>query len=46
MEVLRVMVDCDGDSLLYLVRPKGPACHTGNRSCFFRELDSLPSGNP
>jgi phosphoribosyl-AMP cyclohydrolase len=46
MEVLRVMADCDGDALLYLVRPKGPACHTGNRSCFFRELDSLPSGNP
>jgi phosphoribosyl-AMP cyclohydrolase len=46
MEVLKVMVDCDGDALLYLVRPKGPACHTGNRSCFFRELDSLPSGNP
>jgi phosphoribosyl-AMP cyclohydrolase len=46
MEVLRVMVDCDGDALLYLVRPKGPACHTGNRSCFFRELDSLPSRNP
>jgi phosphoribosyl-AMP cyclohydrolase len=46
MEVLRVMVDCDGDALLYLVRPKGPACHTGNRSCFFRELDSLQSGNP
>lgn len=46
MEVLKVMVDCDGDALLYLVRPKGPACHTGNRSCFFRELDSLRSGNP
>jgi phosphoribosyl-AMP cyclohydrolase len=46
MEVLRVMVDCDGDALLYLVRPKGPACHTGSWSCFFRELDSLPSGNP
>ena len=46
MEVLRVMVDCDGDALLYLVRPKGPACHTGNRSCFFRELDSFPSGDP
>jgi len=46
MEVLKVMVDCDGDSLLYLVRPKGPACHTGNRSCFFRELEFRPSGGP
>ncbi len=46
MEVLKVMVDCDGDALLYVVRPKGPACHTGNRSCFFRELELRPSGNP
>ena len=46
MEVLKVMVDCDGDSLLYVVRPKGPACHTGNRSCFFRELGLRPSGSP
>ncbi len=42
MEVLRVMVDCDGDALLYLVRPKGPACHTGSRSCFFRDLEARP----
>jgi phosphoribosyl-AMP cyclohydrolase len=33
-EVLDVRVDCDGDAVLLLVRPAGPACHTGLRSCF------------
>ncbi|MBM6906682.1 phosphoribosyl-AMP cyclohydrolase [Collinsella tanakaei] len=32
-------VDCDADTLLVLVDSPGPACHTGNRSCFFRTLD-------
>ena len=32
-------VDCDADTLLALVDSPGPACHTGNRSCFFRSLD-------
>ncbi len=29
-------VDCDGDTLLALVEPQGPACHTGERTCFHR----------
>ncbi len=33
-EVLQVKVDCDGDTVLYVVRQTGPACHLGNRSCF------------
>jgi len=38
MEVREVWVDCDGDTLLLRVDPAGPACHTGQRSCFFRRL--------
>jgi phosphoribosyl-AMP cyclohydrolase / phosphoribosyl-ATP pyrophosphohydrolase len=30
--------DCDGDAILALVEPAGPACHTGERSCFYRQL--------
>jgi phosphoribosyl-ATP pyrophosphohydrolase/phosphoribosyl-AMP cyclohydrolase len=33
--------DCDGDAIVALVEPTGPACHTGQRSCFYR---SLPDG--
>ena len=33
-------LDCDGDTLLVLVDPAGPACHTGSRTCFFRSLDA------
>ena len=36
-QALRALrVDCDGDALLALVEPAGPACHTGERSCFHR----------
>ena len=35
-------VDCDGDTLLLKVKPDGPACHTGETSCFFRPLEGLP----
>ncbi|PSP71832.1 phosphoribosyl-AMP cyclohydrolase [Halobacteriales archaeon SW_12_67_38] len=38
-EIAEVRVDCDGDSLLYLVDQAGGACHTGYRSCFYRTLD-------
>ena len=38
MHVREIRVDCDGDTLLVLVDPAGPACHTGQRSCFYRGL--------
>jgi phosphoribosyl-AMP cyclohydrolase len=34
--VVEVRVDCDADTLLILVNPAGAACHTGERSCFYR----------
>jgi len=36
--VVEVKLDCDGDTLLYVVEPRGPACHTGENSCFFTSL--------
>ena len=35
-EVVSVRYDCDCDALLLTVRQSGPACHTGNKSCFYR----------
>jgi len=34
MRVTALATDCDGDALLYMVRPAGPACHEGTRTCF------------
>ncbi len=39
--VVELRIDCDGDTLLLLVDPAGPACHTGAVSCFFRTLDEF-----
>jgi phosphoribosyl-ATP pyrophosphohydrolase/phosphoribosyl-AMP cyclohydrolase len=36
--VVEVRYDCDGDALLVRVKPAGPACHTGERTCFYRKL--------
>jgi len=38
--VEEIRADCDGDSLLVRVHQVGAACHTGERSCFFREVDA------
>ena len=39
LNVHEIRVDCDADTLLLSVDPAGPACHTGNVSCFYRELE-------
>lgn len=39
LRVEEIRVDCDQDALELCVRPEGPACHTGARSCFYRRLD-------
>jgi phosphoribosyl-ATP pyrophosphohydrolase/phosphoribosyl-AMP cyclohydrolase len=38
-KVISIALDCDGDALLVKVEPRGPACHTGRQSCFFRSLE-------
>ncbi len=42
--VKRLLFDCDADTLLVIVDSVGPACHTGHRSCFYREV-KLPAGD-
>lgn len=47
--VVDLRLDCDGDALLVRVNPKGPACHTGERSCFFRgaqDVEAAKSKEP
>ena len=38
LKLKQLRLDCDGDAIVALVEPTGPACHTGERSCFYREL--------
>lgn len=42
LRVKAIRADCDGDTLLLLVEPNGPACHTGANSCFFQSLTPNP----
>ena len=37
-QVIEVKVDCDADTLLIRVHPAGPACHTGEQTCFYRNI--------
>jgi len=39
--VIEVRADCDADTLLIRVNPAGPACHTGNQTCFYRHVETL-----
>lgn len=38
-KVDEILFDCDADTLLIRVKPMGPACHTGERTCFYRSLE-------
>jgi phosphoribosyl-AMP cyclohydrolase len=40
MQVQNIRVDCDADSLLLLVEASGPACHTGERTCFHQSVET------
>ncbi len=41
MKIHSILVDCDQDTLLLLVTPNGPACHTGATTCFYRNLEEI-----
>ena len=38
--VVKITTDCDQDAIVIQVNPKGPACHTGARSCFFEDVEA------
>jgi phosphoribosyl-AMP cyclohydrolase len=40
-QVVEVRIDCDRDTILYIVKQEGVACHTGNYSCFFTKLEGV-----
>jgi phosphoribosyl-ATP pyrophosphohydrolase/phosphoribosyl-AMP cyclohydrolase len=45
-KVVGLQADCDADAILIRVCPRGPACHTGARSCFFESVEGFESGPP
>jgi phosphoribosyl-ATP pyrophosphohydrolase/phosphoribosyl-AMP cyclohydrolase len=44
--VRQLRYDCDGDAVVALVEPAGPACHTGERTCFYRDLEGSAATEP
>ncbi|NSL53307.1 bifunctional phosphoribosyl-AMP cyclohydrolase/phosphoribosyl-ATP diphosphatase HisIE [Calidifontibacillus erzurumensis] len=45
-QIIDIRYDCDKDALVVLVKPKGPACHTGTYSCFSSSLIAADSSEP
>ncbi len=45
-KVVKVKIDCDGDSVLYLVKDYNVACHTGEESCFYRNIEFNKESKP
>ena len=43
-EVVEILIDCDQDAVLLKVKQAGGACHTGRRSCFYRQIDPETAG--
>ena len=39
LHIVKILTDCDDDTLLYIVNPSGPVCHTGARTCFPNEIE-------
>lgn len=39
LKLRQLRIDCDGDAVLAMVEPTGPACHTGERTCFYRDVE-------
>ncbi len=44
--VRSVWQDCDSDTILVMAHPTGPVCHTGNKTCFFKELTEVDLEGP
>ncbi len=45
-KIVKIKVDCDNDSILYLVKDYGVACHTGEESCFYRNIENKKEEKP
>ncbi len=43
LDLVELWVDCDGDALVVRARPRGPTCHTGRASCFYRVVEEGPA---
>ena len=46
LHLKQLRYDCDGDAIVALVEPTGPACHTGQRSCFYRAIGASGALTP